>query len=180
MSGERERDRTGAREEDFSPSDEERDFLRCPPFSTDEGNHRDHSITRLLRLYVDAYEDKMTRNRGYRETILNTCVILIVGMVLVVALLPFQVLEEGSGLEMADVVSYVTAIGALVGLIAGMLHVVTEYAFPKEDEKYITEIVRAIQENDLKNREVTAKYKYPDDGGLEPMDEDPLEAGRES
>lgn len=159
MGRERRRSRRGTGREDFSPSEVEKDLLRRAPFVTDEEDTRDIWITDLLGIYVDAYEEKMERNRDYRSYILWTCVSIIVLLAIVLALLPFQVLEGNGGMKMGDVVSFITAIGSFLALIVGMLHVITEYVFPKDDEKYITEIVKAIQENDLKNRKVTARYR---------------------
>lgn len=38
------------------------------------------------------------------------------------------------------------------GLLLGSFNMIVKYAFPEDDEKYITEIVKAIQSNDLENK----------------------------
>ncbi len=58
---------------------------------------------------------------------------------------------------------------SLVGLISvcvtfltsviGVLKIIVKYCFPENDEKYITEIVKAVQQNDLENKKENLKYK---------------------
>lgn len=52
-----------------------------------------------------------------------------------------------------DLNSVVALVGSLIsfsGLVFGLITVITKFAFPENDEVYITEIVKAIQENDYK------------------------------
>jgi succinate dehydrogenase hydrophobic anchor subunit len=54
--------------------------------------------------------------------------------------------------DMNDVIALVTACATLIGAIIGILKIITEYVFPREDEKYVTGIVESIQKNDLENK----------------------------
>lgn len=124
-------------------------------YATDEQNMRDKQITRLLAAYVSTYEDKVRKNKEYRSNILWTCITITVLFAVVLALLPFQVL--GGEMEAGDVVSFATACVSFLTLIVGLLHIVTKYVFPENDEEYITRIVEMIQTNDLKNKQENAK-----------------------
>ena len=79
------------------------------------------------------------------------------------ALLPFQVF--GGDMEAGDVVSFATACVSFLTLIVGLLHIVTKYVFPENDEEYITRIVEMIQTNDLKNKQENAKNSRSGGGG---------------
>ena len=56
-----------------------------------------------------------------------------------------------------DIAALISSYLAIIGLIVGILKIIAEYVFPKDDEKYITEIVKAIQDNDLKNKQENIK-----------------------
>lgn len=114
-------------------------------------------ITDLLEAYVSAYEYKMERNRDYRSTILWTCVTIIVLFAVVLALLPFQVIE--GGMDVSELTAFMTASVSFLTLVVGVLHIVTKYVFPENDEEYITRIVESIQKNDLENRKETARQR---------------------
>ena len=124
---------------------------------------RDKQITRLLEAYVDTYEDKVRKNKEYRSNILWTCITITVLFAIVLALLPFQVF--GGDMEAGDVVSFATACVSFLTLIVGLLHIVTKYVFPENDEEYITRIVEMIQTNDLKNKQENAKNSRSGGGG---------------
>jgi hypothetical protein len=132
-------------------------------YATDEQNMRDKQITRLLEAYVDTYEDKVRKNKEYRSNILWTCITITVLFAIVLALLPFQVF--GGDMEAGDVVSFATACVSFLTLIVGLLHIVTKYVFPENDEEYITRIVEMIQTNDLKNKQENAKNSRSGGGG---------------
>lgn len=142
-------------------------------YATNEQNARDKQITRLLTAYVDTYENKTGKNKEYRSNILWTCITITVLFALVLALLPFQVL--GGEMETGDVVSFATACVSFLTLIVGLLHIVTKYVFPENDEEYITRIVEMIQTNDLKNKRENAKNsRSGGDGGSSKSENAPL------
>ena len=53
-----------------------------------------------------------------------------------------------------------SAMFGLFGTIFGIIKYVARFAFPEEDEKYITEIVKSIQENDLKDKQENIKVSF--------------------
>lgn len=55
--------------------------------------------------------------------------------------------------ELSDlnaIVGFVTAFVSFAGLVFGLMTIITRFAFPENDEQYITDIVKAIQDNDYK------------------------------
>ena len=45
----------------------------------------------------------------------------------------------------------------MIGSIAFLLEIIAKYIFPKNEEKNITEIVKAIQNNDLEDKRINIK-----------------------
>lgn len=172
MNGEKRRGRHAARER-FFPWAGEGGSIHRAPFSTDEEQKRDEMITGLLGIYVDAYESKVEENKGYRKQIFGVCIRIVSLFAVILAAMPFLALSGEMGME--DVVAFVTACVSFLALIIGLLHIVTEYVFPKDNERYITDIVKAIQENDLENRKETAKYDRIDRESAEVPDEESIE-----
>lgn len=58
----------------------------------------------------------------------------------------------------------ITTLVSLVVSILELVHIITKYCFPENDEEYIVQIVNSIQDNDLakikeSNRAAEAKVK---------------------
>ena len=54
----------------------------------------------------------------------------------------------------SGIVALITAYGSVLGVFMGVIQIITKYVFPENEEQYITEIVKAIQENDLQHKKV--------------------------
>ena len=136
----------------FSKAESE-DSLR-DRFQTQEQRKRDEFVTRLLSLYVDAYDGKTYFVDKWRNwligIVLGGIVLTILGLITVAVLVSIFLKEQ----TVESVVSVVTAFASLLGVFVGLMKIITEYIFPKDDEKYITQIVQAIQKNDLENKRV--------------------------
>lgn len=125
--------------------------------TTKEQRDRDHQITELLETYVGAYKSKVKQGFWYRVIIPVLCVLIIGGFAIILGKLSWQLFSAEAGLEIPDMVSFITACVSFLALIIGVLHIITKYFFPEDDEKYITQIVESIQKNDLENRKETAR-----------------------
>lgn len=125
--------------------------------TTKEQRERDKKVTELLKTYVEAYKKKVDQSSLYRKVILWPCMGIIVAFAAMLAVLSCWLIVGGAGLKMTDVASFITACVSFLTLIIGVLHIITKYFFPEDDEKYITQIVEAIQKNDLENRKETAR-----------------------
>lgn len=125
--------------------------------TTKEQRDRDHQITELLETYVGAYKSKVKQGFWYRVIIPVLCVLIIGGFAIILGKLSWQLFSAEAGFKAADAVSFITACVSFLTLIIGVLHIITKYFFPEDDEKYITQIVESIQRNDLENRKETAR-----------------------
>ncbi|WP_297998267.1 hypothetical protein [uncultured Oscillibacter sp.] len=79
---------------------------------------------------------------------------------------------------MTEMVSFVTACVSFLGLVVSVLLIITKYFFPENDEQYITQIVKSIQENDLANKRENAKNGWPGKSAAEESDSkvDPIKS----
>ena len=124
---------------------------------TDQEEERDKKITYLLEYYVSNYNDKIKFNRKYKQVILWFCVgVLSIFLLGLVAFIVFISINKNIDLE--SIVGLISIIVSFVGLFVGVLKIITEYVFPKDEEQYITKIVEAIQKNDLENKKTDMKY----------------------
>ncbi|MBD5101417.1 MAG: hypothetical protein HDT27_01735 [Subdoligranulum sp.] len=120
---------------------------------------RDKKISRLLEAYVRAYEKKSVHSRFSRYLILIPCMVIVVGFAVVLGWMCVTMATATNGSNWEELAAFITACVSFLALIIGILHIITEYFFPKDGEKYITDIVKLVQENDLKNRLETARFQ---------------------
>lgn len=169
----------------FEQTEDEEDIL-CPASSDRALNsnglsnmsveqiNRDKKITRLLEAYVKSYELKSSHSVWCRYIILGPCMLIVLGITCVLGWLCINMASAEDGPTLEELAAFVTACVSFLALIIGILHIITEYFFPKEDEKYITEIVKLVQTNDLENRKESARTrKTYADPSLPPSNELP-------
>lgn len=132
--------------------DEGRLYFR-DPYTTAEQEARDKEITRLLKAYVRGYEGKVRHSVWCRYLILGLCIAVIGFFSFGLGWFSWRMVNAEGGMKMADLASFITACLSFLGLLVGVLVVITKYFFPENDEQYITQIVKSIQENDLANKQ---------------------------
>ena len=122
-------------------------------WQTEQQALRDLQITELLKCYVDGYSHKVKVNKKYRFWIMISCAVLVVAVAFccVFATVKITPMENKS---IGDIMTLITAYGGIIGSVLGVVKIITKYIFPENDEQYITEIVKAIQQNDLENKKV--------------------------
>lgn len=133
-------------------------------YHPEEQKKRSHYISSILWQYECAYRNKVTFQNRYRKFLFWGCagiIVLFVGAIL--HILKYAVNNIDS-LNLTGVVAMITATVSLVGSILSLVHTITKYCFPENDEEYIVNIVKSIQENDLEkikeaNRAAEAQYK---------------------
>ena len=137
-------------EKDFDLADSN-EALGRDPFQTDQQRRRDLEITSLLTEYVKYYRIKSQHGKRYRAVLFWGCALMtfILLAACVFAIVWWTVKKDK---DVNDVIALVTACATLVGAVIGILKIITEYVFPREDEKYVTGIVESIQKNDLENK----------------------------
>lgn len=121
------------------------------PYQTYPQRERDQIITDLLKAYYDSYIDKRKTKIFCQKVILGICTCSILGSLVGLLFLTHKFVfypEDFS--DLSTVVGFVTALVSFLGLVFGLVTIITKFAFPKNDEEYITTIVKAIQENDFK------------------------------
>lgn len=131
--------------------------LAIDPFATLEQSKRDSSISDLLKAYTLSYKNKQEKNETYRDFLFYSClgIVVLISVFLLVFTIVYLCKTDNS---LGEVVTLITVLVTFFGSIIGILKVITEYVFPKGDEKYITMIVKAVQQNDLDNKRELIKY----------------------
>lgn len=122
------------------------DGLYIDKYLTLEQQTRDREITKLLKDYVSSYETKMNWIPWYRG------ILFLVTVAIVVFLVFFFYRQFCADISPENLGLFATASISIIATVIGILGIITKYMFPENDEKYITRIVRAIQENDYKNK----------------------------
>ena len=126
---------------------------------TTEQKSRDESITELFKQYIAAYGSKVQARENYQKELFRTCISIVrvfSWFFVAVSVLPFIF---GLTKNISGIVSVVTESISFLVLIVELLKIITRYCFPSDDEKYITEIVKAIQHNDLEDKRLNMAYK---------------------
>lgn len=121
-------------------------------YTTAQQKRRDYQITKLLSTYVDAYKHKSESNKGYKAILLYIYIaILGTFCISFIAFIHRMSFGAASG-SVAGAIQLLSVCVTFLGLIVGLLKIITKYVFPEKEEEYITRIVELIQNNDLKNK----------------------------
>lgn len=120
-------------------------------WQTVEQKKREREITRLLQEYVTAYGRKAQFQYKTRKTILRALCPTIVILALAFGAAVYILIRNGIG-NLEAFAGILSVCVTFAGLLLGSFNMIVKYAFPEDDEKYITEIVKAIQSNDLENK----------------------------
>lgn len=144
--------------------------LHLPLHQSEQQEARDGSITRLLSQYVKSYEDKISFSESIRKAIVYFSFVCVSAFIIasLISLLCYVFSKDSDWHGLAAVVS---AFLTCAGLLIGVLKVITEYAFPINSEKNITEIVKAIQKSDSINRYFDLKYDSNSSGAITDLDD---------
>lgn len=120
-------------------------------FQTSNQRIRDEYITTLLGAYLKAYQEKIEQNKTLRRKVLwwsAAVAFVVLGLCGLVTALYFMT-PSNAGF---DLVALISAYATFAFVLERVVLHVTRYAFPVDDEQYITEIVKAIQDNDLEHK----------------------------
>lgn len=133
-------------------------------YLTEQQRVRDAKITELLCVYVSAYNDKVEANKKYKSIILWFCIVVLSIFTLLFAgtIVVFLQNEIGN-IRIEGVISLVSICITYLSLIVGVLTIVAKHIFPAKEEKNITEIVKAIQENDFQNKKENIKAHFQEE-----------------
>lgn len=132
-------------------------------FYPEEQKNRSHYISSILGHYERAYRNKATFQNRYRKILFWGCAAIILLFAAAILLILKKAADNIVNLDLTGVVALITAMASLAGSILSLVHTITKYCFPENDEEYIVNIVRSIQENDLEkikeaNRAAEAQY----------------------
>lgn len=121
------------------------------PYQTEEQLKRDSTITKLLTEYYEAYVRKGKMRMYLQQGIWGLCAVFVMGSIIALLFLTQKVVFHSDELsDLNAIVGFVTAFVSFAGLVFGLMTIITRFAFPENDEQYITDIVKAIQDNDYK------------------------------
>lgn len=124
------------------------------PYQTRQQKERDDTITLLLKSYEDFYKKKTNENSKYKSVIFWGAFVWICALILLFALaIVLCAIGRIGGIEVVSI-----CLSAL-SLVIGILKIIVTYLFPKNEEKYVTDIVKIIQNNDLKHKKASMRKK---------------------
>lgn len=126
---------------------------------TDEEKTRDSLISDLLGHYVGAYKSKVTTQKLFRIILFCVSIAIIVAftVIFIVVLAKFDFSADLKTTE--SLIGLISMCVTFLTSLIGVLKIIVKYCFPENDEKYITEIVKAVQQNDLENKKENLKHK---------------------
>jgi len=133
---------------------------------TAEQRKRDEDTTTLYRQFVEAHNAKQLFSRSSKKVIRACCIAWISVFIMACIGLSAYVII-GTERQSADVIALISVIIPLIVAIIGTLNIVTKYVFPENEERHITEIVKTILDNDLKNKIENVRNEKGRDNVLE-------------
>ena len=139
--------------EDIGNSISELSPVRDDPYLTDQQSKRDELVTQLLTSYIGAYEYKVDARKEYQKALFRVCLGIVIIFSVALVILAFKLWSLSSE-SISNIASIITACVSFLVLIVELLKIITRYCFPEDDEQYITDIVKAIQSNDLDNKKL--------------------------
>lgn len=119
-------------------------------YELEEEKGRSHSISAILQSYEDSYKDKIEFQKKYRRILFWGCSLVIVSFAGAIMVALYYTFKNLANIELAGMAALMTAILSLLVSIIKLVHTITKYCFPKNDEEYIIKIVKSIQKHDLK------------------------------
>ena len=133
-------------------------------YQPEEQKNRSQSISAILSHYEQSYDYKVRFQKLYRKILFWGCSGIVVLFVIAILLILIYAVFHSDSIELAGVATVITAVVSLVGSMLGLVHIITKYCFPENDEEYIVRIVESIQGNDLEkikesNRAAEAREK---------------------
>lgn len=128
-------------------------------YTTTEQRKRDMQVTKLLETYVKEYQYKHKSNKIYKMVLFGANIFILLGFSIAFIIALFVLLGSDKTQTVEYIVELISVCVTFIALIVGILKIVARYVFPKNEEEYITKIVRIIQNNDLKNKQENIRVK---------------------
>lgn len=118
-------------------------------YQPEEERVRIKAISSILCQYENAYRNKVEFQDKYRKKLFWGCAgIVLLFVVIIACIIKYAICNAGS-MDFAGMAAMITAVVSLVVSIIELIRIITTYCFPENDEEYIVNIVKSIQENDL-------------------------------
>jgi len=133
----------------LDPSNTDSDLT--PDNLTKQQRLRDTQTTALYEQFVEAHKVKQEFTRNSKLHIRNACIAWVSVLILAFIFFATYVLVF-TDRKIVDIVSLISAAIPLLVAIIGTLNIVTKHVFPEDEEKHISNIVKTILDNDLKNK----------------------------
>ena len=124
-----------------------------------EQRNRDRDTTALYKQFVEAHNEKRKFAKKAKKAICISCVAWVSLLIIMCGVLSIYVIIKTTR-QAADIVALISTVIPIVVAILGTLNIVVRHVFPENEEKNITEIVKAIHENDFKNKQENLKNPY--------------------
>ena len=126
-------------------------------YQTSQQKVRDYEITKLLKQYVEAYSEKISHRKWYRNILFCLSVFMLLVFSGALLYMIYWCAKQFSVVEIPGLITLVSLCVTFLTSILSLFKIITKFCFPENDEEYITKIVEAIQKNDLENKKENMK-----------------------
>ena len=147
--------------DDISDSSELKSDPFIDKYSTHEQKIRDEHITKLLKCYVDSYENKTNSNKIYKCVLFWVCMaILALFSIFFICTLGYILCDKKDEIIFNYLSTILPICITYLTLVISILKIIVKYIFPENEEEYITGIVEIIEKNDLENKKENIKSNH--------------------
>lgn len=112
------------------------------------------SISNILRDYEISYRNKVIFQKFYRYVLFWGCSGLVGIFAIVIVMTLWYGVIHANVLELEGMATIIAGLISLLVAILQLIHTITKYCFPENDDEYILKIVDSIQKNDLERARI--------------------------
>lgn len=120
-------------------------------YQIEERKKRALAISNILNQYGQYYQNKVEFQNLYRKIIFWGCSLIVALFCGAIGFVVYRVFKDTNLLTLSGSVTIAGALISFVVSILELIRIIMKYCFPENDEEYIIEIVKSIQQNDLEN-----------------------------
>lgn len=129
-----------------------------PNFSNPSGDNslygerekRSKLVTEILCKYKESFANKVDDTPKFRRVLLYSTLGIMFGLTACFILYSLKIMFMQTEMKTTQFASFASASVTMLGTVFGLLTIITNYFFPKDDEQYLATIVQAVQENDFR------------------------------
>lgn len=110
---------------------------------------RDKLYTDMLKKCIIKYDAKTNVNAVYKNIFFYVTIVLLCVMILIPLLLLFTIARKETS-SAADIAVVIGSVAGIVSSIMVLPKIIAEHLFPANEDVHINDLVKSLQENDIK------------------------------